>query len=99
MQKSLIAPEVITQHSLHLPRLNIRFSWLQLISVIIVALVLLPLVYLGLRAAGAGAEGVEYLTAERTVSVMLNSLWLMLTVTVSACLIGIPFAWLTTRTD
>jgi iron(III) transport system permease protein len=99
MQKSLIAPEAITQRSWNLPAIRIHFSWLRMISVIVVALVLLPLVYLGLRAAGAGAEGVEYLTAERTISVMLNSLWLMFTVTLSACLIGIPFAWLTTRTD
>jgi iron(III) transport system permease protein len=101
MQKSLIAPDVMVQrqHSQQRDWLNSRFSGLQLISAVIVALVLLPLAYLSLRATAAGMEGVAYLTAERTINIMTNSLWLVLAVTAGAGLLGIPFAWLTTRTD
>jgi iron(III) transport system permease protein len=105
MQKSFIVPDFVVQHAnriqqvWHLPGIRPHVSWLRVISFIIVMLVLLPLAYLGLRATGAGAEGIEYLTAERTISIMTNSVWLVVAVTVSSAVIGIPFAWLTARTD
>lgn len=73
--------------------------WLETISLLIVAVVLLPLLYLALRAAGAESEGFAYLLQERSLEILSNSLGLALAVTVSAGLIGVPLAWLTTRTD
>ncbi|GAB5492752.1 MAG: iron ABC transporter permease [Phototrophicaceae bacterium] len=81
---------------------KVRFSSviLRSVSVMIVAIVILPLFYLFLRATGSGDESaIEYLTRSRTIDIMLNSLWLVLSVTISAGAIGIPFAWLTTRSN
>jgi len=74
-------------------------SLLQAITVLIVGLVSLPLVYLTVRALGAGEEGLAYLLNGRTLSVAVNSLALTAAVVVAAALIGVPFAWLTARTD
>ena len=78
-------------------------SWasnlMRIISILVVAVVLLPIFYLFLRATGSGGDAIEYLTRSRTINIMWNSLLLVVTVTVSAGVIGIPFAWLTTRTD
>lgn len=74
-------------------------SPLAAVAVVILALVLLPLVYLVIRAAGAGAAGLDYLLDGRTLAVIGNSLLLTGAVVLSAALIGVPFAWLTARTD
>jgi iron(III) transport system permease protein len=66
---------------------------------VIALIVLLPLAYLVMRAVGAGTEGLDYLLRERTLKIVLNSLVLVVTVTAGATLIGVPFAWLTARTD
>lgn len=76
-----------------------RFSPLQWISAGIVLLVSLPLVYLVVRAVSAGSAGVDYLLAPRTLQVIWNSLILTAAVVGTSALIGVPFAWLTTRTD
>ncbi len=97
MQKSI--PFVnIPEQRWHLPHLRWP-SMLQVFGVFVALLMLLPLVYLGLRALGAGAEGVDYLLKARTLNIITNSLVLVTTVTVGAALIGVPFAWLTARTD
>jgi iron(III) transport system permease protein len=64
-----------------------------------VALVLLPLIYLVIRALGAGQAGLEYLLSERMLVVIGNSVLLTGAVTLSAAVIGVLFAWLTARTD
>lgn len=76
-----------------------RPSMLQLLTLLIVGIVSLPLGYLVVRALGAGEAGLTYLLDVRTLNVMGNSLLLMVAVVVSAALIGVPFAWLTARTD
>lgn len=83
-----------------------RFIWrvrppstLQLVSAAIIAVVLLPLAYLVIRAVGAGETGLHYLFNLRTLAVVWNSLLLTAAVAISAALIGVPFAWLTARTD
>jgi iron(III) transport system permease protein len=81
-----------------LPRWH-RPSALQGITAAIVALVLLPIVYLIVRAFGAGEAGLAYLLEARTLGVMANSLLLTGAVVVAAGLIGVLFAWLTTRTN
>jgi len=82
-----------------LPGILVGWSWLHLISLMIVGLVLLPLFYLTLRATGAGQEGLEYLLKARTIRIMSNSVWLVVAVTLGSAAIGIPFAWLTSHTD
>ncbi len=76
-----------------------RVSLPVMLSLGVLAVVLLPLVYLGIRAAGAGADGLAYLLQARTLAVIGNSLLLAGAVVVSSVLIGVPFAWLTARTD
>ncbi len=79
---------------LNLPQL----PWLYLAGGGVIMVVTLPILYLVIRALGAGSDGLEYLLRERTLSIVTNSLLLTLAVMVSAVLIGVPFAWLTTRT-
>ncbi len=74
-------------------------SMLQAMTVLIVALVSLPLGYLVVRALGTGQEGLNYLLNARTFTIILNSLVLTAAVVIATALIGIPFAWLTARTD
>ncbi len=71
----------------------------RLMAVLTVAAVLLPVAYLIIRALGAGEAGVKYLLDERTLKVVWNSLALTGAVVLSSALIGVPFAWLTARTD
>lgn len=73
--------------------------FLYFISILIILAALLPILHLAIRAFGSGWDGLEYLLRERTLRVVSNSLLLMVTVTGSAALIGVPFAWLTARTD
>lgn len=63
------------------------------------AIVLLPLVYLLLRAANAGPAVVSLLLAPRTLTVLRNSLSLTATVTTLALVLGTLVAWLTLKTD
>lgn len=72
---------------------------IRVFTVLIVLLVSLPLGYLILRAVGAGDSALAYLTSQSTLRVIGNSIILMIAVVISAALIGVPFAWLTTRTD
>lgn len=74
---------------------------LQLVSSVIVTIILLPLLYLFIRASTVTGDisPVAYLTQARTLTIMLNSIVLVVAVTLSAAAIGIPFAWLTTRSD
>lgn len=71
----------------------------QAVSLAVVAVVLIPIVYLILGALGAGQEGVDYLIRARTLRIVGNSIALMLSATLFATLIAIPFAWLTSRSD
>ena len=48
---------------------------------------------------GIGSDGIDYLLKARTLRIVTNSLMLVAAVTISAALIGVPFAWLTARTD
>lgn len=76
-----------------------RLPLLHIISGIIVLMILLPVAYLVMTALGSGQSGIDYLLRERTLRIIGNSLLLMGAVTFSAALIGVPFAWLTARTD
>lgn len=74
-------------------------SLLQLISLAIVAVVMLPVLYLGGRLLGIEQADLDYMLRPRTWRIVTNSLQLVVAVAFSAAAIGIPFAWLTTRTD
>jgi iron(III) transport system permease protein len=71
---------------------------LALAAVATVALVLLPLAYLVLRAAGGGADALRVLDRD-TLELVLQTLLLVGAVTASAIAVGLPLAWLVTRTD
>lgn len=72
---------------------------LRLFTVLMVGAVLLPVIYLIIRAVQAGEAGIKYLFSGRTFTVIGNSLMLTLAVTLSSVLIGTLFGWLTSRTD
>jgi iron(III) transport system permease protein len=72
-----------------------------LLGAIVVALtVLVPTAYLIVRASQGGANDlVAILTDGRTIALLGRTIALALAVTAGALLIGVPIAWLTTRTD
>lgn len=72
---------------------------LYVLAVPVIMVIALPIVYLVLRGAGAGAEGIEYLLSERTLTIVVNSLVMAFAVAAGSVAIGLPFAWLTARTD
>lgn len=69
------------------------------LSLAVVALLLLPILYLVLRALGAGPATWSMLLQPRVLVVMVNSLVLALGVTLCSALIALPLAWLTVRSD
>ncbi len=79
-------------------RLRYPSLW-QLVSLAVAGIVALPIGYLIMRALSAGSEGLAYLLQARTLTIVSNSLTLTVGVVLSAVLIGVPFAWLTARTD
>jgi iron(III) transport system permease protein len=88
---------VLPRPAFGLPQLP-RAAGLYVIGALIAALAALPLIYLLLRASGAGVAGLEKLASPRALGILLNSALLAGAVACSAALIGVPFAWLTTRT-
>lgn len=66
---------------------------------IVAALALLPVAHLAMRAAGAGAESLDFLRRPAVWRVFGNSALLALLTTAGSVAIGVPLAWLTTRTD
>lgn len=72
---------------------------LLLLALPVAALMLLPVVYLVLRAAEADASSWDLILRPHTVALAARSIGLAVTVTLAAVAIGVPLAWLTTRTD
>jgi iron(III) transport system permease protein len=64
-----------------------------------VALASLPLVYLAVRVATSGAGAWEVLVRARTLELVGQTVLLVAAVVAAAVAVGIPLAWLTTRTD
>lgn len=71
--------------------------WLPALA--IVGLMLVPLIYLVIRATGAGEGWLDEILRERTFTLLRNTVTLTAAVTVSSVLLSLPLAWLTTRTD
>ncbi len=72
---------------------------LTLTAFIIVAILLTPVSYLVIRALDAGQDGIDYLLRPRTLTIIQNSMLLVGAVALASAVIGVPFAWLTTRTN
>ena len=63
------------------------------------AILLLPPVYLLIRALGAEEAGWQVLLNPRIGSLLVQTIWLAVAVTGTAMLIAVPLAWLTVRSD
>lgn len=72
--------------------------WLQVVDGVLTALLLLPLVYLIIRASDEPSAGLRYIERELTRS-LWNSVQLAAAVGLTSVIIGVPLAWLTVRTD
>lgn len=74
--------------------------WSVLLPALLVgAAMLLPLVYLAIRSAGASDDAWRLLFRARTALTLGRTLLLIGTVTGSSILVAVPLAWLTVRTD
>jgi iron(III) transport system permease protein len=69
------------------------------VAVTVVAVATLPLVYLVVRAAEGGSDAWSALWRDRTFDVLVSTVTLVGAATAAAVLIGLPAAWLVTRTD
>jgi iron(III) transport system permease protein len=69
------------------------------IGLAVAALSALPLVYLVIRAAGVEADALAFVVRPRTVAVVGATVVLAGVVGLGTALVGVPIAWLTTRTD
>ena len=72
---------------------------LRAVALLIALLLLLPSIYLVIRAMGVGVEAFEILFHLRTAQILWNSVLLALLVTTLSLFISLPLAWLTTQTD
>ncbi|HYI67908.1 MAG TPA: iron ABC transporter permease [Candidatus Limnocylindrales bacterium] len=81
------------------PRAPAPPAWLAGSGAIVALLGLVPIVYLVILAAGSGEDALDLALRDRTLGVLGRTLLLAGTVTVASVLIGIPIAWLTTRSD
>ena len=72
---------------------------LALLGVTVAVLSLLPIVYLLIRAAGTEADALAFVLRPRTLAVAGSTLLLAAIVGLGSVTIGLPIAWLTTRTD
>ena len=68
-------------------------------ALIVGAALLLPPVYLAVRAFGGGNELWDLLLRPRVAAILGRTLLLMVTVSAASMLLAIPLAWLTARTD
>ncbi len=68
-------------------------------AIAITALLLVPIVYLVIRAAGSAENLAPFLWRPRIGTVALRTLFLVISVTVGASILGTAIAWLLARTD
>jgi iron(III) transport system permease protein len=77
-----------------------RAPWPLLLGGFVVAvLALLPVAYLVIRALGADVEALDLVLRPRTLVVAASTVALALLVGAGTIAVGVPLAWLTTRTD
>ncbi|CAN5541868.1 iron ABC transporter permease [soil metagenome] len=68
-------------------------------GLVVASLATLPIAYLAVRALGADAGAIDLVLRPRTLQVLASTVALALAVGIATALIGVPLAWLTTRTD
>jgi iron(III) transport system permease protein len=77
-----------------------KVPWpLAVVGATVAVLSLLPILYLVIRATGTEADALGFILRPRTVSVVVSSLTLATIVGLGSVALGLPIAWLTTRTD
>lgn len=81
----------------HLPRWSTLALWG--VVLLIVGGLLLPTIYLVIRAMSAGSDAWQILFRLRTLETVGRTVWLALSVTVASAVVAVPLAWLTVRTD
>ncbi len=84
---------------LSLHKVQPRYVLLSGLAILVGLLLLLPPVYIFVRAAESIPDAIKVLTKVGTFWTLLRTISLSLTVTLFAALISIPLAWLTTRTN
>jgi iron(III) transport system permease protein len=72
---------------------------LLLVGLTIAVLALVPLAYLVIRALGVETDALGFLARARTIGVSVSTVALAAAVGLGAVAIGVPLAWLTTRSD
>ena len=81
-------------------RTHARTPWFLVAAGIVIAfLALLPLIYLVIRALGAEESATAFLLRPRTFTIVAGTVVLALLVGAGTVGLGVPIAWLTTRTD
>ena len=80
--------------------MTIRAEWLvRLAAIAVIAVTLLPLVYLVIRVFTGGSDAIELIFRARTAAILMRTIVLVALVTGIATILAVPLAWLTTRTD
>jgi len=74
-------------------------AWLVGAGVLVALVGLLPIAYLLILAVAGGGDAIAAAFRDRTLGVLGRTLLLAATVTTASVLVGVPLAWLTTRTD
>ncbi len=91
------------RRGIRLIRLPLHLKWTTLVlwgmAALVAAALLLPTVYLVIRAAEAGDAARQLLFRSRTLETIVRTAWLAFSVTVASAAIAVPLAWLTVRTD
>lgn len=73
-------------------------AWLVAAGLAVAALGIVPIAYLAILA-GSSQDAADLVLRDRTIGVLLRTLALAATVTAASVLVGVPIAWLTTRSD
>lgn len=97
----MINPEsAVKARKYRIPRVSLRrlvFLWIPGLTVAVS--LLLPILYLGIRASDGNGRAIENLVRPGTIRILFNSFALAGSVLTTTTLIALPLAWLTVRTD
>ena len=85
--------------NLYLQKVNLWKVMIWFTGALVALVLLLPVVYLLLRASEAGEAIWDILFSLRTARVLLKTVYLAASVTLGSALVAVPIAWLTVRTD
>jgi iron(III) transport system permease protein len=89
-------PQPATAVKRRRPRLPLYLVVPALFAALLAAL---PLGYLLVRGVGAGRRAADLALSASTFQIFANTVWLAVVVTAGCLLVGVPLAWLVTRTD